>query len=90
MQFFRKTVVVVVESAGNCAKILSDCLQILQRIYSLFRNEMKGLLSYYQILRPQKNGPNLPYFWNTKSHVLSVLFFSFHAFISLINSLGEK
>ena len=36
--FIRQTVVVVVvvESAGNCAKILSDCLQILRRMYSLF------------------------------------------------------
>ena len=62
---FRQTVVVVVvESAGNCAKILSDCLQILRRIYSFFRNEMKGL--FYQILIPLRNGPNL--------HVISFFF----------------
>ena len=41
--FFR----LVVESAGNCAKILSDCLQILRRMYSFFRNEMKGLSSNF-------------------------------------------
>ena len=76
---FRQTVVVVVESAGNCAKILSDCLQILRRMYSLFRNEMKDLLSNF----------NTSEKWS--KFTCNFFLFSFHAtlFISLMNALGK-
>ena len=71
--FIRQTVVVVVvESAGNCAKILSDCLQILRRMYSFFRNEMKGLLSNFDT---SENGPNL--------HVISFFFHFMQLFLFL-------
>ena len=78
--FFPQTVVVVVvESAGNCTKILSDCLQILRRMYSFFRNEMKGLL------------PNFNTSEKWSKSICNFFLFSFHAtlFISLMNALGK-